>query len=116
MLLSSVCMVSYKDASGNTKERPLVVAPAFSVEVQPSSAVIPSSLRGSTRVKANAHDHGSTSDVQVALRVPAGWRADPKQLPARIVKNQPMDAAFDVFPSELKEGRTEIRAKAGDSR
>lgn len=110
MLLSSVCMVSYKDASGNVKERPLAVAPAFSVEVQPSSAVIPSNLRGSTRVKANAHDQGSTSDVQVALKVPAGWRADPKELPARIVKNQPMDAAFDVFPSELKEGRTEIRA------
>jgi LmbE family N-acetylglucosaminyl deacetylase len=114
-LVSAACMVRYKDTSGVT-ERPLAVAPAFSIEVQPSGAVIPSSLHGSINVKTSARDQGSTADVQVALKLPTGWRSEPKQQQVHIVKNQPKDAVFEVFPSELKEGRAQIRAelKGGD--
>jgi hypothetical protein len=104
-------MVRYKDSSGNETQRPLAVAPAFSIEVQPSSAVISSSLRGSTIVKSSARDQGSDSDVQVSLKIPSGWRSEPKQQQIQIVKNQPKEASFDVFPSELKEGGTDIRAE-----
>jgi hypothetical protein len=115
-LLSAVCMVRYKDASGSVTERPLAVAPEFSIEVQPSGAVVPSSLRGSIVVKTNARDQGSNSAAQVSLKVPNGWRSEPKQLQTQIVKDQSKEASFELFPSELKEGRAEIRAEieAGD--
>ena len=114
--ITSVCMVRYKDASGNESQRPLAVAPAFSIEVQPSSAVIPSNLRGSTGVKTGARDQGSASQVQVSLKIPTGWRSDPQQQQVEIAKDQAKEASFEVFPSESKEGRTEIRAelKGGD--
>jgi len=109
-------MVRYKDAYGNVTERPLAVAPAFSIEVQPSSGVIPSNLRGGTKVKTAARDQGSSSEAQVSLNIPNGWRSEPKQQQIQIVKDQPKEARFDVFPSALKEGRAEVRAdlKAGD--
>ena len=114
-LLSADCMVRYRDASGVT-ERPLAVAPAFSVEVQPSGAVIPSALHRSIAVKTSARDQRSSAEVQVALKIPTGWRSEPKQQQVQIDKDQPKEAVFGVFPSELKEGRAEIRAelKAGD--
>jgi LmbE family N-acetylglucosaminyl deacetylase len=109
--VSAVCMVRYKDTSGTVTERPLAVAPAFSVEVLPSAAVIPSTLHGSTKVKASARDLGSNSAAQISLKVPDGWRSEPKQAQAKVVQDQSTDASFDVFPSELKEGRTDIRAE-----
>jgi LmbE family N-acetylglucosaminyl deacetylase len=115
-LLSAVCMVRFKDGSGNVTERPLAVAPAFSIEVQPSGAVVPSSLRGSIVVRTSAHDQGTNSEAQISLKVPNGWRSEPKQLQTQSVKDQPKEASFEVFPSDLKEGRAEIRAelRAGD--
>jgi hypothetical protein len=114
-LISADCMVRYKAASGVT-ERPLAVAPAFSVEAEPSGAVIPSSLHGSINVKTSARDQGSSADVQVALKLPGAWRSEPKQQQVQIVKNQSKEAVFEVFPSELKEGRAQIHAelKGGD--
>jgi hypothetical protein len=92
------------------------VAPAFSLEVQPSGAVIPSSLHGSTPVKTSSRDQGSTAGVQLALKLPTGWRSEPKQKQVQIVKNQPKEAVFEVFPSELREGRAQAHAelKGGD--
>jgi LmbE family N-acetylglucosaminyl deacetylase len=110
-IVSSVCMVRYKDASGHETEKPLAVAPAFSLEVQPSGAVIPSTLGGSTHVKTSARDQGSGADVQVSLKVPAGWRSEPTQSPTKIVKDQSAASEFAVFPAALKEGRSEIHAQ-----
>ena len=110
-VVSAVCMVRYKDASGNIAERPLAVAPEFSIEVQPSSSVIPSRLSGSTSVKTSARDEGGGSNAQISLKVPNGWRSEPKELQAKIAKEQSKEASFDVFPSQLKEGRTEMRAE-----
>jgi LmbE family N-acetylglucosaminyl deacetylase len=110
-VLTAVCMVKYRDASGANAERPLAVAPAFSIEVQPSGAVIPSNLRGSSRVKTSARDQGSGSEVQMALRVPTGWRSEPKQVQKKIVQDRGEESTFEVFPLESKEGRAEVRAE-----
>jgi hypothetical protein len=108
-------MVGFKQADGTEGEHPLAIGAAFSLELEPSSAVIPSSLRGSIAVKTSARDQGSTSDVQVSLKVPSGWRSEPKQLQTQVVRDQSKEATFEVFPSELKEGHTEIRAELKNS-
>ena len=104
------CMVRYRDGSGGIVERPLAVAPAFSIEVQPSSAVISSSLRGSTIVKSSARDQGATPTYRYRddlERAAIGTEAttDTNR------QNSTERRSFDVFPSELKEGRTDIRAE-----
>jgi len=109
--ISAICVVRYKDASGNVTERPLAVAPSFSLEVQPSTAVLPSTQHGGSRVRVSARDQGNGSEAQISPKLPNGWRSEPKQLQTKIAKDQAREASFDVFPSELKEGRADIRAE-----
>ena len=104
-------MVRFKQADGTEGEHPLAIGPAFSVELSPSSSVVRSDKRGSTNVKTTARDQGSGSEGQIALNMPDGWRAEPTRQSVDIPKDQSKDASFHVFPSELKESQTHIRAQ-----
>jgi LmbE family N-acetylglucosaminyl deacetylase len=107
----AVCMVRYKDASGNLAEQPVAVAPAYSVGLSPSSAVFPTDLHGGTSVKSTIRDQGNGSEAQIALRVPDGWRADPPRETVKIAKDQSKDVTFRVEPTDLKEEHTHIFAE-----
>jgi LmbE family N-acetylglucosaminyl deacetylase len=104
------CMVRYKDESGNLAERPVAVAPAYSIAVSPSSAVIPTDLRGTTSVRSSIRDQGNGSEAQIALKVPDGWRAEPPSEELKVAKDQSKDAVFRVQPADLKEEHTHILA------
>ncbi|MGB8012944.1 MAG: PIG-L family deacetylase [Terriglobales bacterium] len=104
-------MVRFKWPDGSEGEHPLAIGPAFSVALAPSSDVIPTDLHGSRSVKSTARDRSSGSQAQIALKVPEGWRADPGRESVEIPKDKSQDASFQVFPSELKEGQTHIRAE-----
>ncbi|MGA2459018.1 MAG: PIG-L family deacetylase [Terriglobales bacterium] len=109
--MEAVCMVRYKDASGNLAERPVAVAPAYSVGLSPSSAVFPIDLHGGTSVKSSVLDQGNGSEAQIALRVPDGWHADPPRETLKIAKDQSKDVTFRVEPTDLKEEHTHIFAE-----
>jgi hypothetical protein len=79
--------------------------------LSPSNSVIPSDKRGSTSVTTTARDQSSGSEAQIALNVPNGWRAEPANESVEIPKDESKDASFQVFPSELEEGQTHIRAE-----
>jgi LmbE family N-acetylglucosaminyl deacetylase len=104
-------MVRFKWPHGTEGEHPLAIGPEFSIELSPSSDVIPTDLRGSTSVKSTARDQGSASEAQISLKVPSGWRAAPARQSIEIPKDESKDAAFQVLPSELKESQTHIRAE-----
>ncbi|MBI3474892.1 MAG: PIG-L family deacetylase [Acidobacteria bacterium] len=110
-VISSVCVVRYKDSAGNIKERPLAVAPAFAVTVQPSTAVVPSHQNARTTVEVSARNQGNDTNADVALKVSDGWRSDPRDVQSTIAKGQSKDAAFEVFPSVSNEGRKDIHAE-----
>ena len=89
--VSAVCMVRYKDASGAIAERPLAVAPAFSVMLDPGEQVIPTEDGPQSTVKVDVssnldsktlpetHWAGDPEKDEGALRVevPDTWRVDP---------------------------------------
>jgi LmbE family N-acetylglucosaminyl deacetylase len=104
-------MVKFKWPDGSEGEHPLAVGPEFSIALSPSNSVIPSDKRGSTSVKTTARDQSSGSEARIALNVPNGWRAEPSNESVDIPKDESKDASFHVFPSELKEGQTHIRAE-----
>ena len=109
-------MVRFKWPDGTEGEHRLAIGPEFSIELSPSSDVIPTDLRGSTSVKSTARDQGSASEAQISLKVPSGWRAAPARQSIEIPKDESKDAAFQVFPSELKESQTHIRAELASGR
>ncbi len=104
-------MVRFKQSDGSEGEHPLAIGPEFSIALSPASSVIPSDKHGSTSVKTTARDQSSGSEAQVALNVPNGWRAEPAHESVEIPKDESKDASFQVFPSELKESQTHIRAE-----
>ena len=104
-------MVRFKQSDGNEGEHPLAIGPEFSIALSPSNSVIPSDKRGSTGVKTTARDQSSGSEARIALNVPNGWRAEPARESVNIPKDDSKDASFQVFPSELKESQTHIRAE-----
>ncbi len=103
-------MVRFKWPDGSAGEHPLAIGPEFSIAVSPSSNVIPTGLHGSTSLKSTARDQRSASQALISLEVPSGWRAEPVSQSVQIPKDESKDAAFRVFPSELRESQTHIRA------
>jgi LmbE family N-acetylglucosaminyl deacetylase len=104
-------MVRFKWTDGTEGEHLLAIGPAFSVELSPSSSVIPSDQHGSTSVKTSVRDRSSGSEVQISLQVPNGWRAEPARESVEIPRDESKDTSFQVFPSKLKESQTHIRAE-----
>ncbi len=104
-------MVRFKWPDGSAGEQPLAIGPEFSIAVSPSSNVIPTSLRGSTSLKSTARDQASASQAVISLQVPSGWLAEPVRESIEIPRDGSKDAPFQVFPSELKESQTHIRAE-----
>jgi len=129
--VSAVCMVRYKDASGSIAERPLAVAPAFSVMLDPGEQVIPTEDGPQSRVKVDVSGNldaktppetRSTGDPEkdegvLRVDVPETWRVEPadRQL-AFHERGQRQSVDFKVLPGNRTEGRKEIRAslKAGN--
>lgn len=104
-------MVRFRQSDGSDGEHPLAIGPEFSIALSPSNSVIPSDKHGSTSVKTTARDQSTGSEARVALNVPNGWRAEPAHGSVEIPKDESKDASFQVFPSELAEGQTHIRAE-----
>ena len=104
-------MVRFQQPDGSEGEHPLAIGPKFSIALSPSNSVIPSDKHGSTSVKTAARDQSRGSEAQIALNVPKGWRAEPAHQSVEIPKDGSRDASFQVFPSELKESETHIRAE-----
>jgi hypothetical protein len=103
-------MVRFKWPDGTSGEQPLAIGPEFSVAVSPSSNVIPTALRGSTSLNSTARDQASASQALISLQVPSDWHAEPARQSIEIPKDGSKDAAFKIFPSELRESQTHIRA------
>jgi hypothetical protein len=118
------CMVNYRDVSGAIAERPLAVAPAFSVMLDPGEQVIPTEDGPQSRVKVDvssnlnskalpaAHGAGDPEE-QGLLRVavPDSWRVEPGQRDIAFhERGERQSEDFKVLPGNRTEGRKEIRA------
>jgi hypothetical protein len=121
----AVCMVSYKDASGTMAERPLAVAPAFSVMLNPGEQVIATDNGPPSGVKVavssnldsttltETHWAGDPETDQGTLRVgvPESWGVDPAERQLKFHdRGERQSVDFKVQPGNRTEGRKEIRA------
>ena len=124
-IVSADCMVAYQDASGSITERPLAVAPAFSVMLDPGEQVIPMEDGPQSTVKVDVssnldsatlqetHGSGNPEKDEGVLRVkgPESWRVEPAEKQLALHKRGESDSAdFTVHPENRREGRKEIRA------
>ncbi len=123
--VKAVCMVRYKNSASAVEERPLAVAPAFSVLLDPSEQVIPIEDGPQSKVKVDVssnlesktlqetHGAGDPEKDEGALRVavPDGWRVEPAEKQLQFHKRgERQSAGFKVLSGNRTEGRTGIRA------
>jgi len=110
--LPTIVMVRYKDAEAGDLKRPVAVAPAFSVALDPSTQVIALGHKEATPIKVAATSNlpGEVSTV-VRLELPRGWVSEPAEQKLTLKGNSdPQEVAFRVLPSNQREGRFQIKA------
>ncbi len=112
----AVCMVRYKDEAGQQAERPLAVAPAFSVLLDPAEQVIATEDGPPLAVKAEVASNvrstgGDNADGTLQLEVPPKWRPEPAQESLAFdSSDERRHFDFKVFPGSRSETRTEIQS------
>jgi len=119
------CMVRYKDASGAIAERPLAVAPAFSVMLDPGGQVIPMEDGPQSSVKVDVSSNLESKTLQethwagdpeknegvLRVEVPETWRVEPAERQLEFhERGERQSGDFKVHPGKRTEGRKEIRA------
>ena len=105
-------IAKYKGADGTELDRPVSIAPAFSVTLEPGTQTIRvegdpgCDVRVGVRYELSAPIKG-----KLRLEIPAGWRVEPSELPAEFTsRGQKKEFEFKVYPASLKEGRAHLRA------
>jgi LmbE family N-acetylglucosaminyl deacetylase len=121
-LVRAVCMVRYKDSTGAVSVRPLAVAPAFSVLLDPSEQVIATEDGPPLAVRADVESNVRSKDLNRAsgtllLEAPVGWRREPAQGSIEF-DSEHEKRSFDskVIPGSRSEGHAEIRSSFNDGR
>ncbi|MGB8976149.1 MAG: PIG-L family deacetylase [Terriglobales bacterium] len=113
-LVRAVCMVRYKNSAGVVSERPLAVAPAFSILLDPSEQVIATTdgppLAGKADIASNlrSKDHAAIKG-KFKLEAPEGWQPEPPITWVTFDSQKPeRDVDFKVVPGGRKEGHAEV--------
>ena len=104
--------VPFTDTSGTTHKTALGVTPPFSVALEPGEQVLPVTDGKETTVKVGVSSNLAGAPAgTLHLDLPPGWRAEPENLKATLPKRgDQQHFEFKVFPANLREGRSEIRA------
>jgi LmbE family N-acetylglucosaminyl deacetylase len=110
--IAATVAVPFKDENGAQRSRPLAVGPAFSMELEPFSQVIPTGPHSGTTVKvAVSSNLSSSAHGALHLEVPEGWRAEPSEIPVSFShRGEAQNFEFKLFPASLKEGKLQVRA------
>src|SRR5262249_49458560 len=109
--ISTGVAVPFTEGGGSLRKHPLAVVPAYSVTLEPGTQVVPTA--GSTREVRVGVSYNLSSPAQgvLHLTVPQGWKVAPAEVNVRFAhRGEKQDFDFTITPSQLKEGRTEVRA------
>ncbi len=110
--ISSVVVVPFTDKTGELQKRRLAVVPAFSVTLDPGTQVVPTAGSSSRQVSVGvSYNLSSPAQGVLRLTVPEGWKVTPQEVRVNFAhRGEKQRFLFDVTPSQLKEGRAEVRA------
>src|SRR5580700_7211189 len=110
-----------KDIYTGDKRMELNVVPAFAVSIQPELAVIPAPAPGAAAKPLEREIHvvvtngtKGAAQANVALELPAGWKAAPASVPINFGhEDESISARFQITaPAQIKVGEYTLRAVA----
>jgi len=97
-------------APGDPMTRPLAVAPAFSVLIEPAMLVIPASHRSAEIEVAVRQNLPGPALWKLRFETPEGWRAEPEASPPAPSTEPEKRVTFTLRLPRLHEGRYQVRA------
>jgi LmbE family N-acetylglucosaminyl deacetylase len=110
--IGATVVALFKDETDKPHARPLAVVPAFSVALEPGTQVISIHNGASSMVKVgvsgnlNHETHGT-----MRLELPQAWRSEPPEVAADLTgRGEKKDFQFKVFPANLQQSRSQLRA------
>jgi len=111
-VISAPVMVAFTDQQGTEQQRPLAIAPAFSVELEPGEQIVPIANGSERSVKVGVSSNlTGASGGTLRLEAPEGWRIQPEEIPVQLrQRGDKKHFEFKVVPGSLKEEHTQIRA------
>jgi len=115
--IHATCMVRYKDSTGAVSIRPLAVAPAFSILLDPSEQVIATedgpSLAGEAEIATNLRTKDQAAlKGRFKMEAPDGWQPEPPITWVTLDPRKPQrDVNFKVVPGSRKEGHAEVSGR-----
>jgi LmbE family N-acetylglucosaminyl deacetylase len=114
--IRGIVSVAFNDSAGHSKRRALAVGPAFSVEVNPTSQIIPLGHQEARPVDATTKSfYPGSAKARLQLTLPTGWRVEPDSQHLDFSKvNENKSSDFHVFAGagtgDGHEGRSEVKA------
>jgi LmbE family N-acetylglucosaminyl deacetylase len=110
--ISSLIIAPFIDDHGVTRKLQLGVTPAYSLALEPSQQVVPSSDGKTATAKLSiASNLAVAAPGQLRLEVPSGWQAEPsRQAVAGFNRGDKQAFSFSVLPAKSVEGRSELEA------
>ena len=100
------------ERDGLTHLRGLAIAPKFSVLIEPSTQVVPTTATAARKIDVHVRSiaNGAVKGT-LSLKVPYAWRAMPLSAPIEFSKyGEEKTVSFEVTPGELSEHRAKIEA------
>jgi LmbE family N-acetylglucosaminyl deacetylase len=110
--ISGTVFVPFTDENGSRDKTPLAIAPAFSVSLEPGEQVLPLQDGKEITVKARLSCNLTGAPAgTLRLDLPPGWKSDPQDFPIHLSqRGDKQEFVFQLFPGNLKEGRTQVHA------
>lgn len=99
-------------SDGSVRLRPVAVAPRFSVLIDPSTQVVPTSATAARAINVQLRSiaEGAAKGT-LALQVPQGWKASPESQAVEFAKyGDERNVKFEVTPGNLSEKKSKIQA------
>jgi LmbE family N-acetylglucosaminyl deacetylase len=108
----TVVEARYIDPIFGQKQRPLAVAPALSVQLEPISNVLNTERANAPQQIYVTVRNTGMAEVQGTLRLnaPSGWQVQPAEISIKTEANETGNYNFTVRPSNLQEQHYDLRA------
>lgn len=102
----------YVDPIYGQKQRPIAVAPALSVELDPPTNILNADGRNAAqRIDVRVANTGTAAaEGTLRLAVPSGWSTEPSSLPVKLEAGEMAGYSFNVRPANLREQHYQLRA------
>jgi LmbE family N-acetylglucosaminyl deacetylase len=113
--IGATVVALFADDAGKPAARPLAVVPAFSVALEPGTQVISTHNGASSIVKVGvAGNLNHETQGKLRLELPQGWRSEPSEAAVELTsRGEKKDFQFKVFPANLQQSRSQLRALLG---